>query len=149
MEIRKIENEIKNEYPKMEQITNKRLKKSIPDRWGKLGLSSLLINILIKNNTFAVDFKDIYKMEIQGGGPIYRIINKPAYLDILEEPIIKIGAIISFIVFLVIKCVLKNKTKYSKSKKVKVLLNVLIIISIIVFILSVIASIIVEVNYTI
>ena len=54
MEIRNVVNEVKNEYPKMEQVSKKHLSNSIPRKWLKVGLSSLGIAMITKNNVLAV-----------------------------------------------------------------------------------------------
>jgi len=48
MEIRKIDNEIINDYPKMNEFNKQDLKKHIPKKWIKFGLSSVIFSMIMK-----------------------------------------------------------------------------------------------------
>lgn len=47
MEIRKVTKVVENNYPTLEKVNEKDLKKSIPKRWTKLGISMVVFNLLI------------------------------------------------------------------------------------------------------
>lgn len=53
MEIKCIKKEKVVEYPKMNEINNNKLKRFIPDKWMKLGITSLIFEIVQKNRVFA------------------------------------------------------------------------------------------------
>ena len=53
MEIKCIKKEKVVEYPKMNEINNNKLKRFIPDKWMKLGITSLIFEIVQKNSVFA------------------------------------------------------------------------------------------------
>ena len=68
MEIRNVENEVKNNYPKKEDISNKTLKKSIPQKWKILGISTLAV-MLIGGFGIKVMLDRAYEMvQITSGG---------------------------------------------------------------------------------
>lgn len=77
MEIRNVVDEVKNEYPKMTQISKKKLKNRIPNKWVKMGLSSLGITMIMKNSVLAVSPADINTINISRRSPYtYTIICK-------------------------------------------------------------------------
>ena len=53
MEIKCIKKEKVVEYPKMNEVNNNKLKSFIPDKWMKLGITSLIFEIIQKNRVFA------------------------------------------------------------------------------------------------
>ena len=141
MEIKSVENEIKNEYPKLKQVGNKHLSNSIPRKWIKVGLSSLIISIIAKKHAFAmVEISDM-DIQISGDYPVH--ITTP--VDICNEvcPIVRIVSAAVFLITSIIILINKEKSeKQSKPIKVKKWIKVLFVISIIVFILSIITQII-------
>ena len=62
MEIKKVENETNNDYPQMEEVSKKKLKKSIPKKWKVIGISSLALALI-------------------GGGSALWFANKKSYYD--------------------------------------------------------------------
>ena len=139
MEIRNVVNEVKNEYPKMEQINKKHLSNSIPRKWLKVGLSSLGIAMIMKNNVFAISPKNINTIDIAGGFPTS--IPAPIRICNVACPIVQIVSAVVFIITGLSILITKIKTKkQDEPKKVKKWIKVLFIISIIVFIISVLAK---------
>lgn len=68
MELKSIENKVKNEYPKISQIGEEKLKSSIPSKWVKVGLSSFIIGMLATNPAFALDtLVEVDGTVIEGG----------------------------------------------------------------------------------
>lgn len=138
MEIRNVVNEVKNEYPKMDQVSKKHLVNSIPSKWLKLGLSSLGIAMVMKNKVFAVS------LDIAGGFPA-PVPVAPIQVCDIDCPIVQI---VSMVVFIMTGLsILINKIKSKKQpepKKVKKWVKILFIISIIVFILSILTKFIIN-----
>lgn len=142
MEIRNIVNKVKNEYPKMEQISKKHLSNSIPRKWLKVGLSSLGISMIFKNNVFAVSPMDIH---IAGGFPV--TIPAPIRICNVACPIVQIVSAVLFIVTGLSILITRIKAKkQDEPKKVKKWIKGLFIISIVVFILSILTNFIIN-NY--
>ena len=140
MEIRNVVNEVKNEYPKMEQVSKKHLSNNIPKKWLKAGLSSLGITIMFKNNVFAVSPMNI---DIAGGFPAP--IPAPIRICNVACPIVQIVSAVIFIVTGLSILLTKIKAKkQSEPKKIKKWIRILFIISIIVFIISVLTRFIIN-----
>lgn len=136
MEIRNVVNEVKNDYPKMEQVSKKKLTKSVPNKWMKMGISSFVIYILMKSKSFAFSPSDIPTAnQATSGG----IVATPVHVRICEIacPAIQITSIIMFIITGLIILLTKIKTKNEfKFKNVKKWIRIVFIASIIAFILS-------------
>lgn len=139
MEIRNVTNEVKNEYPKMEQISKKNLSNSIPNKWIKVGLSSLGIAMITKNKAFADSTYSIPSVNIAGGFPVS--VPTPIKICNVACPIVQVVSAIIFIITLI--TIVKAK-KQSEPKKVKKWVKILFIISIILFILSILTKIIIN-----
>lgn len=139
MEIRKVVNEVKNEYPKMDQVSKKHLVNSIPSKWLKLGLSSLGIAMVMKNKVFALS------IDVAGAFPAPAPVPVPIQVCDIACPIVQI---VSMVVFIMTGLsILINKIKSKKQpepKKVKKWVKILFIISIIVFILSILTKFIIN-----
>ncbi len=141
MEIRSIVNEVKNEYPKLEQVSKKHLSNSIPNKWIKTGLSSLGIAIIMKNHVFAFNGT----VEIAGGFSV----TIPASVRICNVacPIIQIVSVAVFIITGLNIFITKIKSKKQPEPiKVKKWVKVIFTISIILFVLSVLTQLIIS-NY--
>ncbi len=144
MEIRKVVNEAKKNYPKEKQISKKCITNNIPNKWLKAGLSSLIVAPLIKSNIFAIATKPV---PIAGGLAVYEPISIQIYNIVC--PIVQIVSIITFIVTGLDILITKIKSKkQNEPKKVKKWLKIAFIISIIMFILSfLIGFIITKIDY--
>lgn len=144
MEIRSIVNEVKNEYPKLEQVSKKHLSNSIPNKWIKAGLSSLGIAIIMKNHVFAVSPMDF--VDIAGGFPV----SIPTPIRIICDvacPIVQIVSVAVFIITGLSIFITKTKSKkQTEPIKVKKWVKVIFIISIILFVLSILTQLIIS-NY--
>lgn len=136
MEIKSVKEE-KIEYPKINEISNKKLKTCIPNKCMKLGVTSFLFDVLMRSKAFAISQYEVLpgEMVVAGGEISYY---NPIYMYVSAG--CNIASIISVLMFLIsviriiyIKLKAKkqdNKTKVSKIGKI------ICIISIIVFILS-------------
>ena len=47
MELRSVKEEVKKEYPKIEQVKSKKLKKCIPSKWTKMGITSFVVGVIL------------------------------------------------------------------------------------------------------
>ena len=132
MEIRSIVNEVKNGYPKLEQVSKKHLLNSIPNKWIKVGLSSLGIAMIMKNHVFAT-------IDIAGEAPVHAS-SVPIRICNVACPIVQIVSAVIFIItgLSIVATKIKSK-KQNETKKVKKWIKVIFIISIILFILSILA----------
>lgn len=136
MEIKCVKKE-KIEYPKINEIGNKKIKHSIPDKWLKLGVTSFLFNVLMQSKAFATFntneiFADV--AGIQGAelhyDPIYNYIKCGCNITTL---ISALAVIISLIMTIIRKLKAKKQGENTKvSKKIKLVF----IISVILLILS-------------
>lgn len=55
MELRSVKEEVKKEYPKMGQVKSKKLKKCIPSKWSKIGITSFALGLILKNTAYATE----------------------------------------------------------------------------------------------
>ena len=136
MEIRNVVNEVKNDYPKMEQVSKKKLTKSVPNKWMKMGISSLVMSILMKSRSFA--YSPLEGIEINpaaSGGEV-----TPVHVRICEIacPAVQSASIVMFIITGLIILITKIK-----NKNVKKWIRIVFIASIIAFILSILINFII------
>lgn len=144
MEIKSVEQQKIIEYPRINEISNIKVKHSIPDKWLKFGITSFLFNILMKSNVFAINISEISPDDMITAGvlpyynPIYTYIK--AGCNIVSF-ISALSFIISVVMIIYKKIKLKKQnTEFKISKKIKIVL----ILSIILFVLSRIGIIIVN-----
>lgn len=134
MEIKNVIDNNKKMYPTIDQIDNKKLKKNIPNKWLKLGMSTSIFALLIKKRSLATSISDIQPL----AGDIMvtaGVQAKPALNTTL--PVISIFMIIlSAILGIRIKS--KMKKGINESKIVKVLRLISIILTILVLIQTII-----------
>ncbi len=152
MEIRSVENEVKNEYPKLKQVSKKHLLNSIPNKWMKVGLSSLGITMIMKSYAFATmsirsisdfDFDDV--MDVSGGFPTPISISIRIFFDACRgvQIISALVLIITGLSIFITKIKSRKQSEPIKVKKwVKVIFIISIITSIIMFILCTLPDII-------
>ncbi len=136
MEIRNVVNEVKNDYPKMEQVSKKKLTKSVPNKWMKMGISSFVMSILMKSRSFA--YSPLEGIEINpaaSGGEV-----TPVHVRICEIacPAVQSASIVMFIITGLIILITKIK-----NKNVKKWIRIVFIASIIAFILSILINFII------
>lgn len=144
MEIRNVVNKVENEYPKMEQISKKHLSNSVPRKWLKVGLSSLVIAILTKNKAFAISINTLDLDMPLAGAQEYRI-PVPIQICNVACPIVQIASAVVFIITGLSILITKIKSKkQNEPKKIKKWVKVLFIISIIAFIISVLTNFIIN-----
>lgn len=143
MEIRNVVTEVKNEYPKMKGINKKHLANNIPTTWQKVGLSSFVIAMLMKNRAFASSASDATNTlaSVDSAGAV-TVVSTPIIICYYYVcPILQVISSILFIVTGLSILITKIKAKKkNEPKKVKKWLIVLFIISIILFILSILAK---------
>ncbi len=144
MEIRNVVNEVQNDYPKMEQVSKKKLTKSVPNKWVKIGISSFVMSILMKSKSFALLASDILPPAnpATSGGEV-----TPVHVRICEVvcPAVQITSIVMFIITGLIIFLTKIKTKNEfKFKNVKKWIRIVFIASIIAFILSMLMNFIIN-----
>ena len=135
MEIKRVEKEeiIQNNYPKMEQISNEKLKKSIPSNWKKLGITSFIMGIIIKGKVLAVNIEDIDIDEVRVE-QLAGAIKTPSYSVIgIIQVISTIGILVGIFIILFNK--FRNK-KRNEKKKIKKGIKIFLIVCIILFILT-------------
>lgn len=136
MEIKCVKKE-KIEYPKINEISNKKLKTCIPNKWMKLGVTTLIFETIIKNKVFATT-SDSNSIQVLGGDvAVIETIPITSYIN----SGITLGTIIIFAIsilgFYLTKIKLnKDKDKENeKTKKLKNVFKILSITSLLVFII--------------
>ena len=134
IEIKNVVKETNYEYPKLNQIDEKRIQNNIPNKWIKVGLSSLVISFLVNNKVIATNV-DVIKPEHLGGITYSEPISIASRIATVVIFIIALLSIFTFIItgfsILIAKI---------KSKKVKKWIKVIFIISIILSILGILIS---------
>lgn len=134
MEIKCVKKE-KIEYPKINEISNKKLKTYIPNKWIKLGVTSLIFEFIIKNKVFATTLVPDEIQVLAGDVAVIEAIPATTYINTG----ITLGTIILFIInflgFLLTKIKLNKGNEKQKIKKLMNVFKILTIISVIVFII--------------
>lgn len=144
MEIKKVDNEIINEYPKMKDFNKKDLKKYVPLKWSKIGLSSFVFGILMRTtklkaseHIFSIDnewLDGVGRVEIEGGiireiNPIYEISEKGTFIfSILTILLVVISIILTFVKKIKDKKGLNTKLTNKKLKILYIITGVSIVI---------------------
>ena len=114
MEIRKVDKKSQNEYPECEKIDNQKIKESIPKKWKKIGINSVLIGIMLgKNGAYAVKKLDLIDdmTDVSGIAPVQTPLQSA--VGVLD----KVSLVIQIVSFLVAICtgikmlLVKNKSK--------------------------------------
>lgn len=142
MEIKCVKKE-KMGYPKINEISNTRVKHAIPDKWLKLGITSFLFNVLMQGKAFAINPSEISSDEPTAGvlryyNPIYSYARGGCNIVSL---ISALTFLISVIMIIIKKLKAKKQGEDIKvSKKIKIVC----IISIILLILSKIGYLIIS-----
>ena len=95
MEIKCVKKE-KIEYPKINEISNKKLKTCIPNKWIKLGVTTLIFEIIIKNKVFATTLNPNDIQVLGGDVAVIEAIPATTYINTG----ITLGTIILFIISL-------------------------------------------------
>ena len=148
MEIKKIDNEVINEYPKMNEFNKKDLKKYLPTKWAKIGISSFVFGILMKatktNATININ-------ELELGGTAQILTPDPTYLLLNTgteiSKVLSIFLLILSVIFISIK---KYKNKKEKNTKLtNKRMKILYIITGISILISIILKIAYEIYYSI
>lgn len=132
MKIREINSEEKLNYPKQKNINNNKLKKSIPNKWMKYGITMMIFGMIMKSKSLS------FEQELAGdvGFPMKEEI------PLIERmmPYIELGAIsllaISVLGFIVTKIKLVKDKKNKKVRKLKNVFLILAIISVIALVVS-------------
>lgn len=134
MEIKCVKKE-KIEYPKINEISNKKLKTCIPNKWIKLGVTSLIFEFIIKNKVFATTLNPNDIQVLGGDVAVIEAIPATTYINTG----ITLGTIILFIIsllgLLLTKIKLNKGKEEQKTKKLKNVFKILSITSALVFII--------------
>lgn len=134
MEIKCVKKE-KIEYPKINEISNKKLKTCIPNKWIKLGVTSLIFEFIIKNKVFATTLNPNDIQVLGGDVAVIEAIPATTYINTG----ITLGTIILFIIsllgMLLTKIKLNKGKEEQKTKKLKNVFKILSITSAVVFII--------------
>ena len=148
MEIKGIEKE-KVEYPTIDEISDKKLKASIPKKWTKLGITSVLFDILMKNKVFARTAEEMHELiqilEPRSSGGV--VVPEEPAISISREIflIIRSISIIAFVIstIMIVNTKIKSK-KQKESIKISKKIKIVCITSVILFFISWIAIIIIN-----
>lgn len=128
MEIKKIDNEVINEYPKMNQFNKNDLKRYVPAKWTKMGISSFIFGILMKATK--INAININEITIDGGAPMVTagvLPIDPVYQSLnLGSEILKGLSTILLIISIILTIIKKHKNRKEKptkltNKKIKIL----------------------------
>ena len=131
-------------YPKINEITDKRIEDSIPDRWLKFGITSFLLNILMQSKVLAFSPE---MEEIVDAGDVSTYHRSFYQLRGIIN-IISIVTVLTFLISLIIIIIKKLKAKkQDKVIKANEIIKIVFIISAILFILSRIVYLIVNLTY--
>lgn len=135
MEIKCVKKE-KVEYPKINEISNTRVKYAIPDKWLKLGITSFLFNVLMQEKVFAITPLEILPNDMVTAGslpyynPIYSYVRNGCN-------IVSVISVLAFLISSIMIIVKKSKAKkQGENAKVSKKIKIVFIISIILLILS-------------
>lgn len=143
MEIKCVKKE-KVEYPKINEISNTRVKYAIPDKWLKLGITSFLFNVLMQEKVFAIGEIASNEIAIAGSvayNPIYSYVRNGCN-------IVSLISVLAFLISSIMLIVKKSKAKkQGENAKVSKKIKIVFIISIILLILSRIGYIIANYYY--
>ena len=129
MEIKNIKSYNEASYPKMNELSDNKLKTSIPKRWAKLGITSFVFSMFFNNKIYALS-------AIQISGAMAPRSPTFAYGE-MACLVISIVAAVTFLINLILIAKLKIKArKEQKEIKISKRLKISIIMSIVIVILS-------------
>lgn len=95
MELRSVKEEVKKEYPKIEQVKSKKLKKCIPSKWTKMGITSFVVGLILKNTAYATESTQIIDGNIKG--PSSHIVGGMTSRSPVAELINNISAVVTVV----------------------------------------------------
>lgn len=140
MEIRSIKNEKEVSYPKSNEISDKTLKRNIPKKWRRIGLTSLVLIFVMKSCTFAKNDSIVLTAGFAPSTtPTAGVVQTKNPILLVASAGIGIIAVITFLISLI--AIIKTKIKAKKENekvKVKIIYKIMFIISIILIIASII-----------
>ena len=148
MEIKKMDNEVINEYPKMNEFNKKDLKKYVPTKWAKIGISSFVFGILMKATKTNALSAFSNEMTVDGG---YRVKQPIEYfLEDIGPVVFKVLSIILLITSILLTAIKKYKNKKEKTTKLtNKKMKILYIITVISILISIILNFVYEIYYSI
>ena len=118
MEIKNIVNEEKVKYPKIKEISKKRLLNNIPEKWLKVGLSFLGVSMIMKSQVFAITVNGNMGMGIS---PEAVPIHRPIKIFEVVYNSVEILSLVIFIVtgfsILITNIKAKKNPEHKKAKK--------------------------------
>ena len=152
MEIKNVENYEKNNYPKLNELNKSKIKKSIPNRWAKIGISSFVFSFIMKTFSFA-------DIDVTAGLTSENVVTSTSsglaeniVTSFLQDSLPLIIRILSIIIFVVTGVnLLSYKIKAKKSQESvtesqatigqpKTVVQILFKISILAFVISILYS---------
>lgn len=140
MEIKNIENHIEANYPKQNEISNKKLKTSIPKKWTKFGVTSFIFGLLLRDKSFAASVDYMPPTSGMTAPPVP--LQYYDYMQMICTPLsIIFGIAVLINLILIIRFKLKAKKENKKINLPKAL-KIPLIILIILLILSLIGLLI-------
>lgn len=144
MEIKCVKKE-KIGYPKINEISNTRVKHAIPDKWLKLGITSFLFNVLMQGKAFAINPSEIISSEPELTAGVLRYYN-PIYSYARGGcNIVSLISALTFLISVIMIIIKKLKAKkQGEDIKVSKKIKIVCIISIILLILSKIGYLIIS-----
>ena len=143
-----VEETEKVEYLTKDEISDKKLKLSIPKKWSKLGITSVLFDILMKNKVFATTIEELIEQEELQQPPLAQPKFEPAAILISRGifSIIRSISVIAFVIstIMIVNAKIKSK-KQKESIKISKKIKIVCITSVILFFISWIAIIIIKI----
>ena len=120
-------------YPKMREVSVEKVKKAIPNKWLKLGITSVLFNVLIQSKVLAVGNPNVEIQNNYIGGAVspQLKVNWLAFGCNVVSVMSLLFAIISAVIILCKKI----KSKKDNTVKVSKIWKVIFVVSILLFVL--------------
>ena len=117
MEIRSVKKR-EVSYPKMREVSVEKVKKAIPNTWVKLGITSVLFNVLMGNKVWGISETDIFN---DLNNPPIIAGAEPTHTNIivvsLGSWLVLITVMTAFVTSITILC---KKIKSRKNNKIKI-----------------------------
>lgn len=138
MEIKSVKKE-KIEYPTINEISNKKLKNCIPNKWMKLGINALIFEIIMKNKAFANTLNSDFRQVLGGDITTVEDIQREIYINNINDGITigtRILFVISFLGLIFTKIKLSKGNEEQRIKRFKNIFKILLIISVLVFVID-------------
>lgn len=143
MKIENVKIEKKINYPTINEINSKKIKKSIPNKWKKFGITSIVMELIIKTSAFASEEKlqtlsgdievqnTVNTVENLGGAvTVANPVSKLVSSSYMNHGIV-IGTIAVFSISIVSLLIIKFKLNRNKdNKRIEILRNIFMILTV-------------------